>query len=713
MANWKNFGVYGLLLTFGLMAQSGYELRGNVYDDRSGSPLVAANVSVDLDGIGASTDLEGNFIISHLPAGKRKIQISYIGYEPVTIQVSLPSSDPLSVGLHRDLIQMNSLVVTGTRTERYLKDVPVTTQVVKGEKLSDLGARDISEVLSEVTGVQVVENQFGTGVELSGFDSEHILVLIDGTKMIGRVNGQLDIAQIPVDQIERVEVVKGATSALYGSDAMGGVINIFTRRPENQWSINSDNSLGAYGRTNAAITLARNFKSSSITTGGSYRHYGGFDLDPGSIWEDGSEYRKSNGLLKWRYRFPFGSSLLMETTFFKEHQSLISSTVFQDRLKNERSTGKIELKSAPMGKTTLTGVVEYSVHDHWFDRIVLSSGHLKKGSLSQDRLGVLNLNFVRKGKVQTLNGGIGLELEAIHSDRVNGIDRNSELKNIFIQDEFQLGKKWTVVGGVRYDGHSIYGEHVSPKLSVMYKPELISRIRFSYGEGFRAPSFKELFYDYSNISVGYHVVGNERLSPETSRSVNLDVERWNTREYHARVHFFWNEIDGLIDYRFVDVIDGISTYTTENLSTARTAGMELDFTYFFNENVEAWVGYAYLDSWDKERESPLGLKARHKANGGLRLKGWKGVKFNIRFQYVGRRFYWDDSMDGTVPTRAWIKPYTVLNAHVNVPLPWGLNVYAGGKNLTDYVDRTWGPMPGREWYLGLRFDLNQTSSLNR
>ncbi|MFQ6611715.1 MAG: TonB-dependent receptor domain-containing protein [Fidelibacterota bacterium] len=694
------------------MAQSQYVLRGNVRDGNDDEPLVAANISLDLEGIGTSTDQDGNFILSNLPPGLRKLRIAYIGYETVELSVALPTKERLKISLQRDLIQMNSLVVTGTRTERYLKDVPVTTQVLKGDRLSEFGARDISDVLEEMTGVQVVENQFGTGVELSGFDSEHILILIDGTKMIGRVNGQLDIAQIPIEQIERVEVVKGAASALYGSDAMGGVINIFTRRPEDHWSVNSDNGLGAYGRANTAISFARNFNSWSITAGGGYRHYGGFDLDPGSVWEDGSEYRKSNGLLKLGYRFPSGADLLVETNYFKEHQSLVSSSVFQDRLTNERTTSKLELEVPSKGKTTFTGVTEYSVHDHWFDRIVLSSGRLKKGSLSQDKLGTVSLRFVRKGSRQTLNGGVGLELESIQSDRVAGNGRSSSLKNVFIQDEFLLGNKWTLVGGFRFDGHSIYGSHYSPKLSLMYKPELISRIRFSYGAGFRAPSFKELFFDYSNISVGYHVIGNENLAPETSRSLNMDIERWNTNEYHARVHFYWNEIKGLIDYRFLDVIDGISTYTSENLSTARTAGVELDFTYFFTNTTEAWIGYAFLDSWDEEHESPLGLKARHKANGGLRFKLWKEVKFNLRFQYVGKRFFWDDSMDGTAPERAWIDPYTVLNANVSIPLPWGMNLYLGGKNLTDYVNQTWGPMPGREWYLGLRFDLNQSSSVN-
>ncbi len=132
---------------------------------------------------------------------------------------------------------MSSIVITGTRTERYLKDVPVTTQVIKGAKLRESGPMDVSQILNELTGVAVVENQFGTGIELAGFGADHILVLIDGMEILGRTNGQLDISQISTDQIERIEVVKGASSALYGSEALGGIINIITKTPQKDFNI--------------------------------------------------------------------------------------------------------------------------------------------------------------------------------------------------------------------------------------------------------------------------------------------------------------------------------------------------------------------------------------------------------------------------------------------------------------------------------------------
>jgi outer membrane receptor protein involved in Fe transport len=153
------------------------------------------------------------------------------------------------------------------------------------------------------------------------------------------------------------------------------------------------------------------------------------------------------------------------------------------------------------------------------------------------------------------------------------------------------------------------------------------------------------------------------------------------------------------------MIDGITTYSMANLSRAWTKGMELDFTYFIFENTELWLGYALLDSWDEEQEKNLSMKAKHKANGGIRYTFNNGVKTNMRFQYMGKRFYWDDTAAGVAQGQTWIDNYTIINGHVSFPLPRNIRGYVGVKNLTDTVDPKWGPMPGREWYAGLRIDL--------
>ncbi len=699
-----NKSFWFVIMVAGLMANDAESVTGQVRDGKTGEPMANVNIFIEIDGLGTTTNENGHFSISGLTTGEHVVEFSHIGYSTHYEMVKIPFSGTLKVKLNRALIQMDAMVVTGTRTERYLKDTPVTTQVIKGDKLTETGAADLSQLIQESTGVNVIENQFGTGVEFNGFDSDHILILVDGMKVVGRVNGQLDIAQIPIDQIDRIEIVKGATSALYGSEAMGGVINILTKNPQTPMNVHSENTIGSFGRKDHTLSLSKIQGDWHWVLSGGLRQFGGYDLDESTVWEDGSQYEKRNVHFKINRQFGSHFKLRMDARYFDENQSLISNHVFRDNIGNDRSSIRGQLKFN-RGIWAMDGSMEQSNYSHLFDREVLKSGNILKGSLTENGLTSSNLNFHREGESHKLMGGMGIDHEGITSDRVQGGERKSTLMNLFFQNEYHIAPKWIVLGGFRVDRHSIYGRHISPKISIMYKPEMISRIRLAYGEGFRAPSFKELFLDYSNISVGYHIIGNGELKPESSQNISIDIERWHTGKYHARINMFWNEISGLIDYKYLGIIDGQSTYQSTNLSAVRTRGIELDFTYFITDQLESWVGYSLLDTWDKENNRTLPLKAKHKAQGGLRYGFANGVKFNLRLQHLSERINWETDFAGQTIKNV-ISSYTTLNGHMTVPLPWGLQGFIGGKNLTNQVDEVWGPMPGREWYGGIRFDLS-------
>lgn len=679
-------------------------IKGQVRDSSTGKPLSGVNIFIERDGVGTTTDENGLYSIVGLSSGEHTIEFSHIGYTPHYESTKIPINNSLNIQLFPTLIQMDATVVTGTKTERYLKDTPVTTQVIKGNKLTNSGAADLSQLIQESTGVNIAENQFGTGVELNGFDSDNILILIDGMKVVGRVNGQLDISQIPINQIDQIEIIKGATSALYGSEAMGGVINILTKNPDEPNKINLENTLGSFGRQDHNLSFSKIQGDWRWALIGGLRKYGGYDLDQTTVWEDGSQYVKRNVHLKVDRKIGKNINFRMDARFFDEHQSLISSYVFRDKIDNDRSSlrAQIQYKKNQWG---LNSSIEQSNYSHLFDRVVLNSGNILKGSLTENVLTSSNLNLVRESQVHHLMGGIGFDKEGILSDRLQTGERESNLINIFLQDEIHISSKWILLGGIRVDQHSIYGQNMSPKISIMYKPEMISRIRLAYGQGFRAPSFKELFFDYSNISVGYHIIGNAELEPESSQNINLDIERWHTGKYHARVNLFWNEVSGLIDYQYLGIIDGQSTYQSINLSKVQTSGIELDFTYFIRNNLESWLGYSFLDSWDNQNQRVLPLKAKHKVQAGFSYTLVNGTKFNMRFQHISEKINWETDLIQNTTVKYLISPFTTINAHMSIPLPWGLSGFVGGRNLTNQVDKVWGPMPGREWYGGIRFEL--------
>ncbi len=690
-----------------MLIADGNNLSGNIYDADTGDPLGSVNLFFEGTDIGTATDDHGNFSLNAVSINSGILNVTMMGYESVTKQIQFPVNGPIKIKLEKTLIEMSSVVITGTRTERYLKDVPVTTQVIKGFKLRESGALDVSHVLGELTGVAIVENQFGTGVELSGFGSDHILVMVDGMEVVGRTNGQLDISQIPTDQIERIEVVKGASSALYGSEAMGGIINIITKKPTDKLGLSINGDAGSYGRFNGNISITGGIGDWRSKFYINSRKYGGNNLNNNSLWENGSKYIRYNTGLRLENPEFLSGILRLDSKLYLENQILNTENIFEDVTDNLRLTNRLEYEGNRENLQYRTGI-EYSYYDHLYEQFVLSSGYKKSSDSTIDGLFKTDMTFQFAKRKHMLNGGFGFEKESIKSNRLVENQKSSNLIYGFGQDEWQVTEKSTLLAGLRFDNHSIYGNYISPKLSIMYKPEPISRIRFSYGQGFKAPTFKELFLDFKILQVGYYVLGNPDLDPETSNSFILDMERWHTNKYHGRVNVFYNEINNLIDYVSVGYDnEGLYVWKSENIHKAITKGFDIDLTYFLTRKIEFAIGYSYLDTWDVDNKSPINLKAKHKGTFKIRTNLPWQIKYNLRGQYVGERYYGDEGLAVGETADKWLDKYILLHTNISFPI-WGkLEMQAGINNITDVYDAVWGPMPGREWYIGLGFNQNE------
>lgn len=689
-----------------ILFATGNTLSGNLSDSDSRKPLEFANVYFEGTDIGTTTNEDGYFSFVEIPFNEGILKVSMMGYETISRSIHFPIEKPIELRLEKTLIEMSTIVITGTRTERYLKDVPVPTQVLKGLKLRESGPMDVSQLLGEMTGVSIVENQFGSGVELSGFGSEHIMILVDGIELIGRVDGQLDISQIPTAQIERIEVVRGASSALYGSEAMGGIINIITKKPQKDFNISASGDAGSYGRYNGNITLTGglgNWRSKIFTN---IRRYGGNKLNNNSLWENGNEYNKYNSGIRFENPKIAGGILRLDSKLFVEIQKVEIEKIFEDVSDNLRLTNRLEYEGNRETIKYKTGI-EYSHFKHEYQRLLISSGKGKPSDITIDGLFKADMTFQVDKSNNLLNGGAGYDYETIQSDRINPNNHHSNLLYAFVQDEWQINPKSTFLAGARLDNHSEYGSYYSPKISIMYKPEPISRIRVSYGKGFKAPTFKEMYLDYYVSYINGHISGNPDLKPEISNSVIFDVERWKTSRYHARLNIYYNEIQNLIDYVNIGYNqEGISEWRKVNIYQAVTKGFDIDFTYFLSPKIEFAIGYSYLDAWDVDNKSPIAFKAKHKGNAKLRIQFPRDIYFNIRAQYVGARLYGEGGQADKRTVAGWLDEYYQLHTNLSIPLIKKLELRVGIKNLTDVYDFDWGPMPGREWYIGLGFNQN-------
>jgi len=660
-------------------------IKGKIYDAETNSVLIGANVFIDGTNYGCMSNENGEFQLNLEIFATKPINIivSHIGYHNSEYSFNyIENEKPIEIYLKPSLLNLDQIVVTGTRTERFLKDTPVTTRVISKEQIQNSGASDIKQALSEINGIVIHENQFGTGVntvEIQGFSSQHVQILVDGIKMIGRVNGELDISAVPINQVERIEIVKGAASALYGSEAMGGVINIITDKMNKNFSVGSDITTGSYGRLDGSININVPISNWKPNLNLSYRKYDGYDLNDLSPSEDGTAYQKYHGQFNINGNLTDKTDLTIKTLFFIENHNVQSSQIFEDQIENNHFAGRIEfgVKEIVNSLNLKTGF-EYSSYNHKYNQKVISSGFLKEGDITDEQLlrGDLLFDFSRGSNL--INGGYSFEYEEIESDRVIGKTQNSIIHYVFLQNEFTVNDWSTILGGVRLDAHSVYGSQFSPKVSMMIKPSSTSRFRLSYAEGFRSPSFKELFLEYINLTVGYHINGNPILQPEKSSSIQTDFEFWNDNNYHFRIHFNFNKISNLIDYEYLGIVDNYGLYRTANLEKVNTWGGDFEIEYFPIDFLNFKFGYGYFDSKDFQTNESLSFKSTHKLNFSVNQNFIESISLNVRGQYFGKQFYWAD-YDETSQTgiKDDIPSYWLFHTNLSYKISENFYAYTG------------------------------------
>ena len=225
--------------------------------------------------------------------------------------------------MEEDVYFSSDIVVTGTRTNRLIKDSPVTTEVIHRDEIKNLGAENVGEVLEERAGITITQDGVRGGLlsaQLQGLNDDHTLILIDGSPVIGRIAGQLDLSRISVQNIERIEIVKGAASSLYGSEAVGGVINIITREPEQSFDYFANANIGSYQSINAKLDLSLGANNTSFLTTAEAHGADGYDLDPTTANTTADAFQNYSIFGKIRHKVSDVYSLQASANYFTQHQ---------------------------------------------------------------------------------------------------------------------------------------------------------------------------------------------------------------------------------------------------------------------------------------------------------------------------------------------------------------------------------------------------------
>lgn len=660
------------------------------------------------------------------------------------------------------------IVVTGTGTEHYLKDAPVQTEVISRKMLDSYAGATLEDILSGLcASFDFSAGDMGANMQLGGLGNGYILILVDGKKMHGDVGGQNNLGLIDPARIERIEIVKGAASALYGSDAIAGVVNIILKKHRENILIENTSRGGSYGEFRQSNTVQFKVGKFTSSTNFQLKHSDGWQ---NTTYEDPNryEYPITNSINKtvnrytdWQVaqRFDYQAtkdlSLYADGSFYRKRIYRpcgvpdYKTYDFLYRNSSVATGGKLKLKNS----NSIMLDVNYDSHAYYYmytretwDKEYDDSGKEisfpyfpgDKGLQSdQSRLllqlkGIFNLPYFNRLSV-------GTDTEINWLDALRRLDEKDQVSDyttsFYAQDEWTPIERLNITAGGRLTVNQNFGVRITPKVSALYKLGAFN-LRATYSEGFKTPTLKELHYRYiRQMSIISLNLGNTELDPQTSRYVSGGLE-YNGTRFSINVTGYCNWVDNMITLVTIPLSqapgDLVVTYDParvrqyQNMDDARTYGVDVNAKWTPVQSLTLTGGYSYLDTeanqYDEEdqvmKHVIIDGMAHHRATvSAIWTHAWRRSNYRLGIGVYGRiqskRYYQDDGNG---------KAYNLwrLNTRHQFKLGkrWNAEVNAGIDNIFNYYETTYHSLnygtttAGRTFYGSLMIQFGQKKTKN-
>lgn len=655
----------------------------------------------------------------------------------------------------------DEVVVTATRTENDVKKVPASTQVITQEDIKRGGATSVRNALSMYANIFQKSKVRGGGhdIIIRGMETKHSLVMVNGRRISNEADANglgnaMSLDRININDVEKIEIVRGPSSALYGSEAMGGVLNIITKPSKEQTLLtglehtSEDTSHWWHADTgrigNFSMTLDARFNKinrSMLDTATESDPYGTAQTYNASLNYYVNDHSYVNAYmdyysqhLKTDMGTPAMKPITLTTSSGKmslSGQAMLEGTgskAFKQKNYGISWNGKTDKNDwqiqAYMSKfnwsttssTKVLGSIPPAGMEGMFNYLLQKKNtydfnhdeHNMWAIEGRDSLRVNDHHRVTFGaeyvKDKVAGTGLGSNGDGVHSITENGKTKSSSEKTLssyaaYLQDEIEYGK-WFIVPAIRYDHHSAYGSHTSPKIGVTYNATDHFRIKANYGDGFKAPSVSQLYYDL-DMEMGrgnwVHLTGNPNLKPEKSKSWDLGVEAEFGKGYGS-LTYFDNDVDNLIaSIPKGKDSNGHNLYRYENVNKARIKGLENTLGYRFNDTLEFKVTSTLLDAKDTSAGKDLTQRARLSQIYQLiyddhKDTGWSAVLWNqLDYKFVtGKAWEGGESVK---------KSYSLTNFSLTRKVNKDTRFYGSVQNIFDKKDEDCD-LDGRFWSIG-------------
>lgn len=591
-------------------------------------------------------------------------------------------------------VELPQLVVSATSTERMLRDAPASVTVISGEELRERPVLDLTDALRGSPGVTINDVGLGRrGISIRGMPDDYTLILVDGKRTNNAssaiAHADFDLGWVPVEAIERIELVRGPMSSLYGSEALGGVVNIITRAATDHWQ----------GSANLRGGIQQG-------TGGDEYQAGVYIAGPIVPGKLGMSF---TGEVTGRGETPDAFNPQLSEVEEREAQNGALTLTFTPDEAQRIDLGYSYGKEKRVRDTQTVGGVPVpytSTDDVWRQHLSLS--HTGKWSWGETRLRAYRSQLDRDNSrtvgVPTgstkliddvLDGQVTVPVFSNHVVSAGGEWRKESLEDptvnaqgeddaqryaLFLQDEWQLSSNLSLVIGNRADHHEQYGWENSPRAYLVYHPTEAWTLRGGVGQGFKAPTLKELSPGYQAVAAGgrFTIIGNPDLQPETSTTYEFGVE-YDVGNWKLGGTVFQNDLENLIQTRCILFcgIFGAERRTYENVDEAQIRGIEIGGGVNLPWDFRLDANYTHLDTEDKTTGLELTERPRHAANVTLAWFPLDDLTAQLRGEYVGRQVI----VSGA--SRLDLEAYSIWSTDISYELSDSTTLRGGIENIFD------------------------------
>ena len=673
------------------------KINGRVISTKSNKPIQNVNIYVKDQKRGTTSDASGNFELFLEEDSSYSIEFSHIAYENRLIK-TVPGN-LIDVKMKEVFLMLDDVIVSSMKCEYALSNVPVYSEVIGKSKIVEAGNVSIAEVLEQQLGISKKYDAHGMfDYNLMGLESKYILVMKNGKPINGKFQDMIDLDQILVSNVDKIEIIKGPGSSLHGSDAIGGVINIITAEtPEDSklslkyrrtmFDIGTENSRNNSSGNIASFNISKKFGNFSWGTSGQLQdllnqssitplnkdEIRKLNLNTELYWVSKSEKDQFGLMLDYFGQNDIGRDLLSTgyelssntTNISRMSTTLTHEWILSERLRFNQSLNKSDYEREYRQKGiddsfTINNIATESLID--FDAKLQFS---------------LNKNNILLG--------FNSNSPSYRSKRLIDSSHVMQKIGIYVQNEYSQNERLKIVYGLRAERYA-EEESFNPRLALMYIPKNNYKARFSLGKGFRAPSVQETFINFHNVDQGYIVKGNSRLRPEKSIGSSFNIEYSNEKDIRLNGLLYYNYFsDKILTEQVGDPGSSPTVFTYNNISNATYQGVELFADFVHSNSLTLKFNLNLRDEIDSE---------------GKKLKNTipysAGFELSYLIRAINTRLYLNQSQSYRYATDT---SFGLMDIIFNTRLSELIKISVGIKNITNYVDKTYGPFKGRSVYL--------------